>query len=159
MTTLLSRAALAAAAMALGLSGAAATGLVTTGTLTVKLQINGSCTVASPTVTFPAQTSSDQAVTVGTSTNIGVTCAPTTTPWSLVFGGGNNYSNGSRYMVNGSSQIQYGLYKDSGYSQLIDTGSFVSGSTSSVTVYLQATVPAGSPTGGYQDTIALTLNY
>ena len=62
MKTLLSRAALAAAAMALGLSGAAANGLTANGTLTVKLQINGSCTVASPTVNFPAQTSpsSDQ---------------------------------------------------------------------------------------------------
>jgi spore coat protein U domain-containing protein, fimbrial subunit CupE1/2/3/6 len=159
MKTLLSRAALAAAAMALGLSGAAAAGLTATGTLTVKLQINGSCTVASPTVSFPAQTSSDQAVTVVTSTSIGVTCAPTTTPWTLTFGGGNNYSSGSRYMVNGSSQIQYGLYKDPSYLQSIDTGGFVSGSTSSVTVYLQANVPGGAPTGGYQDTIALTLNY
>ena len=159
MMTLLSRAALAAAAIALGFSGAAATGLVTTGTLTVKLQVNGSCTVASPSVSFPAQTSSDQAVTVGTSTNIGVTCAPSNTPWTLTFSGGNNYSNGSRYMANGSSQIPYGLYKDPGYAQLIDTGSFVSGFTSSVTVYLQATVPPGSPTGGYQDTVALTLSY
>jgi spore coat protein U-like protein len=159
MKTLLSRAALGAAAMALGLSGAAATGLVTNGILTVKLQINGSCAVASPAVSFPAQTSSDQAVTVGTSTNIGVTCAPTTTPWSLVFGGGNNYSNGSRYMANGSSQIPYGLYKDAGYGQLIDTGGFVSGSTSSVTIYLQATIPGGVVTGSYQDTVALTLTY
>jgi spore coat protein U-like protein len=159
MKTLLSRAALAAAAMALGLSGADATGLTATGILTVKLQVNGSCAVASPAVSFPAQTSSEQAVTVGTSANIGVTCAPATTPWNLVFGGGNSYSSGSRYMVNGSSQIQYGLYKDPNYLQPLDTGGFVSGSTSSVTIYLQANVPGGAPTGSYQDTITLTLNY
>jgi spore coat protein U-like protein len=159
MITLLSRAALAAAAMALGLSGANASGLQATGTLTVKLQINGSCTVASPTVNFPAQTSSDQTAIVGTSTSIGVTCTPSTTPWNLVFSGGSSYSNGFRNMVSGAGQIPYGLYKDSGYTQLIDAAGFTSGSTSSVTIYLQATIPAGATTGTYQDTVALTLNY
>ena len=159
MKTLLSRAALASAAMALGLSGADATGLTASGAMTVKLQVNGSCAVASPTVTFPAQTSSSSAQIVQTSTNIGVTCTPSNTSYTLTFSGGNNYASGSRNMINGSSEIQYGLYKDSGYTQLIDTGSNVSGSAASVTVYLQANVPASSPVGTYQDTVTLTLAY
>ncbi len=163
MTTLLSRAALAAAALVFSFSGAAAYTMATNGNLTVKLVVTGSCAVTSSTVTFSPQTnssSSDQTVQV--STSIAVNCTPSNTPYSLAFGGGNNYSNGSRYMVSqtdSNSKIKYELYKDSNYQTLLDKDGFISGSGSSNTFYLQAYVAASSAVGTYIDNIVLTLSY
>jgi spore coat protein U-like protein len=162
MKTLLSRAALAAAAMAFGLSGAAAFTMQTTGQLTVKLQVNGSCTVGSPTVNFTPQANSSLPQDVQQTASIGINCTPINMPYALVFDGGSSWDGSNRHMVSQAdlnSKIPYDLLRDNFNGSSIAQDGFVSGSSSAVTVYLVAHVPAGAPTGTYQDNIVLTLKY
>ena len=161
MKTLLSRAALAAAAMALGLSGAHATYYNSaTGNLTVKLVIAPGCAVTSPTIDFGSP--SALVGTVTAQSNILVTCS-NGTPYSVTLGPGSHGNNRGRFMAGtGSNAVSYDLYWDtpggtswSGTTAVSRTGS---GGQDFITVYGQANVAAAN-TDTYSDVVQITVNY
>ncbi len=114
MTTLLSRAALAAAAMALGLSGANATTYnnSTTGNLTVNLVISSSCAVAPSTIDFGPQSAVTNSV-ANAQSSILVTCS-NGTPYSVTLGQGlHTIGLKNRVMAGtGGNSLPYDLYTD-----------------------------------------------
>ena len=109
MKTLLSRAALGAAAMALGLSGAQAT-TTATANLNVSLQVTSSCTVSATPLTFPQSTLSSN---VDATATICVTCGSGAS-YSVTLGDGQHSAgSGLRMMASSSGAIEYQLYSDS----------------------------------------------
>jgi spore coat protein U-like protein len=159
MTTLLSRAALAAAAMALGLSGAQAT--TANGTLSVRLTVTSGCQVGSPTLDFGNQSG----LTNGTVSAIGtivVTCTDGTS-YDVTLDNGANYSGNTRNMASSGKLIPYALYSDAGMTTpWIGTASIHgtgrANTPQSVSVYGQATL-SGSASGAYVDTVSITVTY
>jgi spore coat protein U-like protein len=111
MKTLLSRAALAAAAMAVGLSGALAT--TATANLNVSLQVTSSCTVSATPLNFGSSTLLSN---VDTTATISVTCG-SGTGYSVTLGDGQHSvgssGSGLRMMASSSGTIEYQLYSDS----------------------------------------------
>ncbi len=163
MKTLLSRAALAAAAMALGLSGAHATYNNTApGTLSVSLTVVSSCSVGTSTLNFGNSSLSSQLDVDGT---ISVTCG-SNTPYSITLDNGQNGgSGGSRLMKtseNGGGTLEYYLYTDGGrsnpwYGTTAVTGS---GSGSAQSIPVHGRVPAAAPPlGTYSDSVKITVSY
>jgi spore coat protein U-like protein len=58
-----------------------------------------------------------------------------------------------------TKQVKYGLYKDAGYQNYIDRDQGIISTASSVTLYLQAVLPADTPIGAYRDVVNLTVTY
>src|SRR5271167_3916621 len=108
MKTLLSRTALGAAAMALGLSGAQAT-TTATANLNVSLQVISSCTVSATPLTFPQSTLSSY---IDATATISVTCGSGAS-YSVTLGDGQHSAgSGLRLMASSSGTIEYQLYSD-----------------------------------------------
>ena len=161
MKTLLSRAALGAAAMALGLSGAQAT-TTATANLNVSLQVISSCTVSATPLTFPQSTVSSN---VDATATISVACGSGAS-YSVTLGDGQHSvgtpGSGLRMMASSSGTIEYQLYSDfsrsaawSGAAAVPGTGT---GAAQPITVY--GRVPAsGAAPGAYSDQVQITVTY
>ena len=153
METFLSRAALAAAAMALGLSGTYAS--TATGNLSVSLTVNAPCTVGASSLNFVSTGLSD---TDGAG-SISITC-PSGTPYAISL---DNGLRGNRQMRNtaGTAGITYEIYSDSGHSTVWNTCSPVSqksNGTDTISVYGHASSSGATP-GFYLDTVVITVSY
>ena len=156
MNTLLSRAALAAAAMALGMSGAYAT--TATGNLSVNLIVTSSCNVGASSITFPRTTGQQDVDGIG---SISITCGVGTS-YTVGLGNGLYYTT-SRQMETSSASgvIPYELYSDTAHSIVWNTSSLVSKTstgTDLISVYGHASSSNATP-GSYSDTVQITVNY
>ena len=158
MKTLLSRAALGAAAMALGLSGAQAT--TATANLNVSLQVISSCTVSATPLTFPQSTVSSNADATAT---ISVTCGSGAS-YSVTLGDGQHSPvPGLRMMASSSGTIEYQLYSDAargaawfGAAAVPGTGT---GAAQPITVYGRVPASPGATPGAYSDQVQITVTY
>jgi spore coat protein U-like protein len=131
------------------------------------------CTLSAPSVSFGAiNTSNGQ--NYGVPTSYGVNCSSGSAnesmiaclyDWGSSNGGGG--VNGPWYMKNGSTILNYNIYADSAYSQVLGLGSFVystftlnSSGIGSTTLTLYFQVPSGQSTvapGSYTNSTTLLL--
>jgi spore coat protein U-like protein len=154
MKTLLSRAALAAAAMAFGLSGAYAA-TPASNTLSVKLAVIQSCTVDPSTLDFGPTTAVG---TVDASATISVSCGANTS-YNIYLSLGSNPSSGSRRMSDGASFIRYDLYATQEKNSPLSFNQAIPGyGSGSTTIYGRAYVSGATP-GEYADTVTISVNY
>ncbi len=149
-----------AASAGVSLSGAA---LAASGTASfdVSVQVLASCSISASNMSFAS-------ITTGTTTNTDATSTLTVncssgTPFTIALGNGSNYSGGRR-MTNGTTNINYYLYSDSGRSSQWSGATVVSGTGSgsdqNFTIY--GRVPSGQSVlyaGNYSDTIIATITY
>lgn len=169
MKPLISRAALAAAAIALGLSGAHAT-YIATGDLSVSLQVTSSCSVGSSSISFsnmgdPSNTPGAGVVTVKCTTG---------TPFDIDLGQGTGGSAAYRVLKGAKGgTVKYNLYVDTNYSNV--WGSTMTGGKTfagwqqqrigtgagdSIPVYgLIAAGQGNAAPDSYIDTVAVTISY
>lgn len=127
----------------------------------VTVQVASTCSISASNLTFSGITTGTTSNTDATS-SITVNCS-TGTPYTIALGNGNNYSGGRR-MTNGTTNINYYLYSDSGRSTQWNTittqAGTGSGSDQSYTVY--GRIPSGQSvlyTGAYTDTVIATVTY
>jgi spore coat protein U-like protein len=162
MKKYISLAAVAAAAVALGVSGANA--LTATGSLAVTANVASACSIsAGATLAFGTVNAADTTTHTDGNTTIGVTCG---SPFTIAL------DTGAKPDVNGRRQVHVGAGSDPadliGY-DLSDISSggaawnsarvYAAGSTS-VAVYGRLDTPAaGQHTGSYSDTVGITLTY
>ena len=163
MKTLLSRAALAAAAMAVGLSGAQATYYNSaSGTLSVSLTVVSSCSVGTSTMDFKQSSLSSNADVTGA---ISVTCG-SGTPYSITLGdGGHPIGVGMRQMTTTATggALEYSLHTDSnrtnpwsGTTAVSGTGT---GAAQSIPLYGRVPAAVGAVLGTYSDSVQITVSY
>ncbi len=156
MKSLLSRAALAAAAIVIGLSGAYAT--TATGNLNVSLVVTSSCNVGASSITFPKTTGQQDVDGTG---SISITCGAGTS-YTVGLGNGLYYTTGRQMETsNGSGVIPYELYSDTAHSIVWNISSLVSktsAGTDLISVYGHASASNATP-GTYSDTVQITVNY
>ncbi len=127
----------------------------------VNVQVLATCSISASNMTFSS-------ITTGTTSNTDATSSLTVncsngTPYTVALGNGNNYSGGRR-MTNGTTNINYYLYSDSGRSTQWNSTSTQtgtgSGSDQNFTIY--GRIPSGQSvpfTGAYSDTIIATVTY
>ncbi len=154
MKTLLSRAALAAAAMALCAPAAHAT--ITNTTMTVKLTVLQACSVsADASLDF-----GDRFASAGTSdatAKVHVSCAAST--MSLYLTSSNACTGGGRCMKSDANSVKYDLFTAAGADAVNlwpTTGQSVS--SGDVTIYGRAYL-TGAAAGAYTDTLTVALSY
>jgi len=132
-----------------------------TSSFDVSIQVLSTCSISASNMSFSS-------ITTGTTSNTDATSSLTVncssgTPYEISLGNGNNYSGGRR-MTNGTTNINYYLYSDTGRSAqwnttLMQSGTG-SGSDQSLTVY--GRIPSGQAVpyvGSYSDTIIATVTY
>lgn len=132
-----------------------------TSSFDVSIQVLATCSISASNMTFSS-------ITTGTTSNTDATSSLTVncsngTPYTIALGNGNNYSGGRR-MTNGTTNINYYLYSDSGRSTQWNSASTQtgtgSGSDQSFNIY--GRIPSGQSvpfTGAYSDTIIATVTY
>ena len=132
-----------------------------TSSFDVNVQVLATCSISASNMTFSS-------ITTGTTSNTDATSSLTVncsngTPYTIALGNGNNYSGGRR-MTNGTTNINYYLYSDSGRSTQWNSASTQtgtgSGSDQSFNIY--GRIPSGQSvpfTGAYSDTIIATVTY
>ena len=127
----------------------------------VTVQVASTCSINATNLNFSGITTGTTSNTDATS-SITVNCS-TGTPYTIALGNGNNYSGGRR-MTNGTTNINYYLYSDTGRSTQWNTittqAGTGSGSDQSYTVY--GRIPSGQSvlyTGTYSDTVIATVTY
>jgi spore coat protein U-like protein len=168
MTKYISRAAIAAAAVVLGVSAANAATLAGSGTLTVTAAVAASCSVQGGSLNF-GEVGSVNNQAYSTSGSIAVNC-PNNLPFTVDFVG-TYYNTGqtSRQLAaSGGARLNYALYQSTAPSQPLGTD--VGGSTLQATgtgsplpFTLTAQMPqqgTGTPAlGVYSDTITINVYY
>jgi len=132
-----------------------------TSSFDVSIQVLATCSISASNMTFSS-------ITTGTTSNTDATSSLTVncsngTPYTIALGNGNNYSGGRR-MTNGSTNINYYLYADSGRSTQWNTAAPQTGTGSGADQVLTVfgRVPSGQSvpqTGSYSDTIIATVTY
>jgi len=156
--------ALAAGVLAFSTSATAQQTL--TGTLTVRLAIDGSCSVVSDGfLDFPAQHNAGTISADGEG-SFQVTCT-NNTPFQVGMDNGSYFDSGTRRMANGTDYITYQLFKDGARNEAWgDQGSDMLigrlGTGNPVPISVYGRVPSQSfsgPNGLYQDTVAITVSY
>ena len=127
----------------------------------VSIQVLATCSISASNMTFSS-------ITTGTTSNTDASSALTVncsqgTPYTISLGNGNNYSGGRR-MTNGTTNINYYLYSDTGRTTQWNTTATQAGTGSgtdqALTVY--GRIPSGQAvpfTGAYADTVIATVNY
>jgi spore coat protein U-like protein len=161
MNKYISLAAVAAAALALGVSGASA--LTASGNLTVDLTVSSHCSVGTSALHFG---NVDAGATVEQSGGISVTCT-NGTGYDITLDNGGHPVSGARNVSNGTDLIPYTLCGDAFASGICATpwaGATAkhgvgTGATATVDVYGQAVAGANVTTGLYQDSVGITLTY
>jgi len=168
MKKLVFRAALAAAAVCSGFSGANAG--QATGTLSVSATVLTQCEVSQTNaVVFPSVLSSNSSYVNAAPGSVVITC-DSGHGYTVDLGNGGHFSSPWRQMVgtgNSSHLLEYQLYSDSLYSNIwgsgITGGGTVSGtgtgSAQTITVYGRIPSTATFTTDGYTDSVTVTLNY
>jgi spore coat protein U-like protein len=157
MKTLLSRAALAAAAMALGLSDGQAT--QAPGNLSVSLTVTSNCTVGtSSSITFPKTTGQQDVDGQG---SVSITCASGTT-YTVALGTTLHYTTSRQMQTSDASGvIPYELYSDPARTIVWNSSSPLpktSTGTDLIPVYGHALASGATP-GTYNDTVSITVYY
>ncbi len=132
-----------------------------TASFDVSVQVLASCSISATNMSFASITTGTTSNTDATST-LTVNCS-NGTPFTIALGNGTNYSGGRR-MTNGTTNINYYLYSDSGRSTLWGGATLVSGTGtgSDQTFNVYGRVPAGQSViyaGNYIDTITATITY
>ncbi len=132
-----------------------------TSSFDVSIQVLATCSISASNMTFSN-------ITTGTTSNTDATSSLTVncsngTPYTIALGNGNNYSGGRR-MTNGTTNINYYLYSDSGRSTQWNSASTQtgtgSGSDQSFNIYGRIPPGQSAPfTGAYSDTIIATVTY
>jgi spore coat protein U-like protein len=149
-----------AAALLVSLSSSAFASSATSN-FDVSIQVMATCSISASNMTFSS-------ITTGTTTNTDASSALTVncssgTPYTISLDNGTNYSGGRR-MTNGTTNINYYLYSDSGRSSQWNSSAVQSGTGSgndqSLSVY--GRVPSGQSVpfvGSYSDTVIATVTY
>lgn len=166
MRNLISRAALAAGALALGIAGAAAN--TATGTLSVTASVAASCTVGSSPVSFGSIPSTILPGALPTATGqVIVNCTAGTTPTDISLGNGLYPISGQRYMEGTipANTIAYNLSANPAYTPNWGTATGEptiqpgTGSPISYPVYGQITTTGAVNVDTYSDTVGITVTY
>jgi spore coat protein U-like protein len=161
MTKYISRAAIAAAALALGVSGAYAAGTVT-GNLAVTANLPASCTAVGGTLVFgDISAITDGSSNVDVPGTISVTCTSGTT-YGLDFTGGTGTSRSLK--GSGTHATAYNIYQEAAYTNKLGTdvnGVALSGLTSgTVTIYGRVLPNASAPVdAAYADNVTISVSY
>jgi spore coat protein U-like protein len=146
-----------------------------TSNMAVSANVSGDCTIAANPLGFgsydPVTTNSSSGSDAITTTNLLVTCTADSTA-TITLGQGINPASGSsddaplRRMANGSGAfINYSLYQDEGLSTTWGNSPATgepyegTGSTTSVTVFGDATKGQSVPAGAYNDTVVATITF
>jgi spore coat protein U-like protein len=162
MNKYISLAAVAAAALALGVSGANAHTTVTDN-LTVSADVVNACTVdASTPLNFGPVMAGDPAK--DGSTTISVTCG-TGVAYTVGMGDGQHMNSGTRRVAHGTDYINYSISAvSSGGANWDNTNPNAVGNTGDGTaqpfpVYGQLAAVVAQPAGHYSDTVAVSVYY
>lgn len=127
----------------------------------VSVQVLSTCAISASNMTFSS-------ITTGTTSNTDATSSLTVncsqdTPYTISLGTGKYYSGGRR-MSNGTNNINYYLYSDSGRASEWDSTAtqtgMGSGADQTMTIY--GRIPSGQfvpLTGAYADTVIATITY
>jgi len=164
MTKYISRAAIAAAALAFGVSGANATNNIATGTLSVTADVINACSVTGGTLAF-GNIASNNGDATHSSTTISVSC-PVAFSVAMSTGGSYSNSNLKYYVTDGATPIAHTI----GYTLSDDSGTTnwnsgapksypASGTDTSITVYGTLDALSGQPNGHYTDSVQIRVNY
>jgi len=150
-------------AAGVGLCGAAMA-QTATADLTVTLNVLGSCTVVAQTVTFADQTNLSITAEDLTRT-ITLNCSPGL-PYELGFGPGQSNQGGQRRMASGVNFVNYGIYRDSAYTESLtavggantfsDTGT---GADQTHTIYARLPAQTATGYGAYLDKPVMTIQW
>lgn len=150
-----------ASAISMMLAGPLAQASTATSNFDVSIQVMATCSISASNMTFSS-------ITTGTTSNTDATSSLTVncssgTPYTISLGNGNNYSGGRR-MTNGTTNINYYLYSDSGratqWNSTLTQSGTGNGSDQALTVY--GRVPSGQSVpyvGSYNDTVIATVTY
>ena len=144
----------------------AAEASVATGTLSVSMTIQASCTLAS---TSPVAFGTQGVLTANTDAtgSLAVQCT-NTTPYTVALdaGGGTGATTALRKLTSGAVTVSYALYRDSsrtltwGNTQGTDTVAGTgNGSNQTLTVYGRVPSQASPTPGAYADTVNVTITY
>jgi spore coat protein U-like protein len=127
----------------------------------VSIQVLSTCSISASNMTFSS-------ITTGTTSNTDATSALTVncsqgTPYEISLGNGNNYSGGRR-MTNGTTNINYYLYSDTGRTSQWNTTTTQAGTGSGAdqSLAIYGRIPSGQSvpfTGAYADTVIATITY
>ena len=139
---------------------------VTTGTLSVTLEIQGACTLSG---TSPIAFGTQRVLSANTDAtgSLAVQCTDST-PYavSLDAGAGAGATTGLRKMTSGATTVDYALYRDSsrtlawGNTQGTDTVAGTgNGGNQTLTVYGRVPSQASPAPGSYADTVNVTVTY
>jgi len=150
-------------AVGVGFSGAAMA-QTATADLTVTLNVLGSCTVTPQTVAFTDQTSLSLTLEDLTST-ITLNCS-NGLPYQLGFGPGQANQGAQRRMANGGNFVNYGIYRDSAYTESLsavgglNTFSGVgTGADQTHTIYARLPAQTATGYGAYSDKPVMTVQW
>ena len=165
MTKYISRAAIAAAALAFGVSGANATNNIATGTLSVTADVITACIVTGNTLAFGniATTTTDA---THSSTSISVSCP---VPFTVAMSTSGSYDSGTNkyYVTDGAtptahtigytlSDAQGGTNWNGGVARSYPG----SGTDTTISVYgILDGLSSGQPQGHYTDSVQILVNY
>jgi spore coat protein U-like protein len=127
-----------------------------TNNLTVSANVANQCVVAAASLDFGDY--KFDANTDGSAT-LTLTCTPDTTT-TVKLGLGGNASGSQRNMLKGTDLLSYGLYTDAGRGTAWPVAG-VAGPVGSGTVTVYGRIPSGQnkPTGIYQDTVVVSVDF
>lgn len=153
-------------ASVVGVAAQEAKASVATGTLSVSMTIQASCTLAS---TSPVAFGTQGVLTANTDATGSLTVQCTnTTPYTVALdaGAGTGATTALRKMTAGAATVSYALYRDSsrtltwGNAQGTDTVAGTgSGSNQALTVYGRVAPQTSPAPGSYADTVNVTITY
>lgn len=136
----------------------------TTTSFNVTATVINSCSVAANNLSFGTY-DPNTATPKDATTTLTVTCTNGLT-YDIGLDGGNSGDVNNRYMINGSNELNYTLYRDTARTQNwgttigVDTYSGIgSGSAQTVTVYGRISAGQVVPFGTYTDTINVTVTF
>ena len=150
------------------LASSPASAAVANGSLSVDATVTANCTVSTSALAFGNVNTINGQNVDGTG-GITVTCTNGTS-WTAAagVGGGSGATFSSRRMTNGSDQLTYNIYTNSGRTTVwgdgtgstATVGSTGTGTAQNVTIYGRvASGQTGVPAGTYADTVAVTVTY
>lgn len=167
MNRLLSLVAVTCTALAIALVASPAQAQTATNTLTVEADVLGVCTIDAATLDFDNYDAT--AGDLDDSSDITVNCTQGSTFWiGLDLGG--DPAGTTRQMANGTSRLQYELYRDAARTQAWDNTDGGLGTVAAThtgvglgaqTIPVYGTIPGNQlvPAGYYSDSVTMTVNF
>lgn len=161
MTKYISRAAIAAAALTLGVSGANAYSNLATGSLTVSANVVTACSVNGGTLSFGNVATGNSAA--ASSTGVTITC-PATVGYNVDLDQGTHWdSTNGKWQVADSGAthfigylLQNGAGSGSNWATTAGTGS---GTAQPITIYGVLDTVGSQPNGSYNDVVQIKVSY